>query len=180
MKMTAVLSALLVLVMAPATLAKDGAFHAGELIPEFGKIATIDSDVEIPSGTEMQVSFDVAKQAEAGSTNRNLESAARFLNMHVEAGMAPQDLKLAIVVHGGASKDLLSGAAYKKRFGVESGNAALLRALMKHGVEIILCGQSAAYHDLAKEDLEPGVKVALSAMTAHALLQQEGYTLNPF
>jgi len=26
----------------------------------------------------------------------------------------------------------------------------------------------------------PGVTMALSAMTAHALLQQDGYTLNPF
>jgi len=28
--------------------------------------------------------------------------------------------------------------------------------------------------------LLPGVEMALSAMTAHAILQQEGYTLNPF
>jgi hypothetical protein len=30
------------------------------------------------------------------------------------------------------------------------------------------------------EDLLPGVEMALSAMTAHALLQQQGYTFNPF
>jgi len=29
-------------------------------------------------------------------------------------------------------------------------------------------------------DLLPNVEMALSAMTAHALLQQDGYTLNPF
>lgn len=180
MKIVAVFTALLMATITPVAIAGEDAFHAGKLIPDFGKIATIDSDVAIPSGTVMQVSFDVAKQAEEGAVNRNLASAARFLNMHVEAGMAPKDLKLAIVVHGGASKDLLSNAAYKKRFGAESANAALMRELMKHGVEIILCGQSAAYHDLAKDDLEPGVKMALSAMTAHALLQQDGYTLNPF
>jgi hypothetical protein len=33
---------------------------------------------------------------------------------------------------------------------------------------------------VAAEQLIPGVKMALSAMTAHAQLQQQGYTLNPF
>ena len=33
---------------------------------------------------------------------------------------------------------------------------------------------------VANEDLLPGIEVGLSAMTAHALLQQQGYTVNPF
>ena len=36
------------------------------------------------------------------------------------------------------------------------------------------------YYDVAAEDLPDGVELMLSAMTAHALLQQDGYTLNPF
>ena len=43
-----------------------------------------------------------------------------------------------------------------------------------------MCGQSAAGQGVKKTDLLPGVELALSAMTAHALLQQQGYTLNPF
>ena len=35
-------------------------------------------------------------------------------------------------------------------------------------------------HGVAKADLIPGVELALSAMTAHAQLQQAGYTVNPF
>jgi hypothetical protein len=34
--------------------------------------------------------------------------------------------------------------------------------------------------DIAPEDLLPGVTIGLSAMSTHALLQQQGYTLNPF
>ena len=33
---------------------------------------------------------------------------------------------------------------------------------------------------VTNDDLLPGVELALSAMTMHALLQQKGYTLNPF
>ena len=39
---------------------------------------------------------------------------------------------------------------------------------------------SAAAYGVAKGDLIPGVELALSAMTAHAQLQQAGYTVNPF
>ena len=62
----------------------------------------------------------------------------------------------------------------------ENGSAAMVRAMLDHGVRFIVCGQSAAGIGVANEDLVPGVEMALSAMTAHALLQQRGYTVNPF
>ncbi len=156
------------------------AFHAGPLIPDFGKIAAIDSDMPIPEGTVFKVSFDLAKQAEPGEVSRHIGSIARFLNMHVENGVDPKDLHVAIVVHGSAVKDFLNAKTYAATLDIDNANAGLVKALIDNGVEIILCGQSAAYHDVKKGDLLPGVKMALSAMTAHALLQQRDYTLNPF
>ncbi len=47
-------------------------------------------------------------------------------------------------------------------------------------MQFVQCGQSAASNHIANADLLPGVKMSLSAMTAQALLQQSGYTLNPF
>ncbi len=52
--------------------------------------------------------------------------------------------------------------------------------MLEAGVRFIVCGQSAAGQGVANDDLIDGVEVALSAMTAHALLQQQGYTVNPF
>ena len=51
---------------------------------------------------------------------------------------------------------------------------------MSNNVRVILCGQSAAAYDVKNDELVNGVEVELSAMTAHALLQQKGYTMNPF
>jgi len=51
---------------------------------------------------------------------------------------------------------------------------------LNNQVKVYLCGQSAAYYDVKNTDLYKGVDMALSAMTAHALLQQQGYSLNPF
>jgi intracellular sulfur oxidation DsrE/DsrF family protein len=180
MRLVAVVSVAASFALAGTCFAGGENFYTGPLIPEFGKIARVETTMPIPDGSAFSVAFDVSQQAEQGAESRYLASAARFLNMHVAAGVKPDDLRLAVVVHGGASKDLLSEKAYAARFKTDTANAALLRALMQHGVRVILCGQSAAYYDIALDDLEPGVEMALSAMTAHAQLQQSGYTLNPF
>lgn len=156
-------------------------FHGGTVIPAFGKVASVtDADMRIPAGTEFHIAFDVATAKEA-TLNRTLESAARFLNMQVEAGVPAERIHLAIVVHGPATFDVAGAEAYERKYpGAENLNAALVDALIKAGVRIIVCGQSAAGQGVKKTDLLPGVELALSAMTAHALLQQQGYTLNPF
>lgn len=139
---------------------------------DFGPVATIDSDIPPTKRTKLKLSFDTAKPSEDGKINRTLESAARFINMHVEAGVPQKNIDVAVVVHGKASFDLVDKA--------DNPNVSAIKALTKEGVRIILCGQSAAYHGIKKEALAPGVEMALSAMTAHALLQQKGYAVNPF
>jgi intracellular sulfur oxidation DsrE/DsrF family protein len=79
------------------------------------------------------------------------------------------------------SKDTTYGAKHAAGGNeIPNPNGALIDALRAKGVRVIVCGQSAAAYDVQKADLYPGVEMALSAMTAHALLQQQGYTLNPF
>ena len=102
---------------------------------------------------------------------RTLVSAARFVNMHARADVESENIRLVVVVHGAAVHDVS---------GEGSTSADLVAALLEHGVRVIVCGQSAAYYNVKTEDLLPGVEMALSAMTAHALLQQQGYTFNPF
>jgi len=176
MSTTQRLLCLLLLVFAPLAIAGEEDFHAGTLIEDFGQIATVKDAQPLPANTRLMVAFDVAKEAAEGEANRSLNSAARFLNMHVEAGVPANQLSVAIVVHGGASKDLLNA----DKLGHENPNAALITALLEAGTSITLCGQTAAYYDIEAADLLPGVDMVLSAMTQHALLQQQGFTLNPF
>ena len=156
-------------------------FHNGSFIPEYGKIARVKTTMPIPKRAKFKILLDTAKAGEAGAENRTLGSAARFLNMHAEAGIPAKHMKLAVVFHGKGSFDLTQNGLYGAKYdGAENANAGLIKALTDKGVRVILCGQSAVYHGIENEDLLPGVEMALSAMTAHALLQQEGYTLNPF
>lgn len=156
-------------------------FTTGPLIADFGPNAEIDVEMSIPDGFVFRHSFDFAAEAEAGELNRHLVSAARFLNMHARAGISAENMHLALVVHGAGVHDVAVAATYAARHdGAENANAALIAQLVEHGVRIYVCGQSAAYYDVETEALLPGVDMALSAMTAHAVLQAEGYTLNPF
>tara|TARA_R110002073_G_scaffold141534_4_gene292675 strand:+ start:36338 stop:36877 length:540 start_codon:yes stop_codon:yes gene_type:complete len=161
-----------------ASLAAPEDFETGPLIEGYGAVTTVDNQMPIPDGTVFRVAFDVTTPAEVGETNRNLDSAARFLNMHVAAGVPAENIHIAIIVHGGAIQDVSNGNHFTP--GVEPANAELVATLLAHNVDIYVCGQSAAYHNVGVEDLLPGVTMSLSAMTAHALLQQDGYTLNPF
>ena len=158
-------------------------FVAGKTIPEYGKIAAVDVDQPVYSHSKFRIAFDTAKGAKSGELNRTFTSAARFINMHTTAGVKAKNIKLAIVIHGSAVKDVTNDAFYKvgqEGEPVANANAMLVKTLQENGVQFYVCGQSAVYYGVDNEDLLPGVKMSLSAMTAHALLQQKDYSLNPF
>ena len=176
------LSATLLSLVFPAlAFAGPADFRTGPVIDSFGAAATVPDASQLPVETQFKVAFDTAKGSDGDALNKTLESAARFLNMHGQAGIPAKNIDLAVVIHGGAAFDLLTPAAHEsRRDGADNPNIALIKALTDNGVRIILCGQTAMYRDIGKGDLLPNVELSLSAMTAHAQLQSQGYTLNPF
>lgn len=156
-------------------------FHAGGAIPGYGRITDVPGAAPLPEGVVLKHAFDVIPAAGAGSLNRRIESAARFINMHHAAGVPVKDIRVAVVLHGPSVVDATKADFYAgRKDGADNANIPLIEALLAAGARIIVCGQSATAQDVYAGDLLPGVELALSAMTAHAILQQEGYTLNPF
>lgn len=155
------------------------AFKAGPLIDAYGPAADVPGAPPLPDELALKVRFDIADGGEPGAVNRRFVTAARFLNMHARAGMPADAMAVALVVHGGATVELTE-AAYAERKDAENANIDLLRTLMRHGVRVIVCGQSAAANGLTAGDFLDGVEMSLSAMTAHALLRRQDYGLNPF
>lgn len=155
-------------------------FMAGPVISQYGQHAQVSMSTPLSPDTELRVVFDVAAISDNNSVNRRIDSLARFINMHVANGVKPENINLALVVHGKASQDLIKDVVYKNKNGFDNPNRELLTALMANRVEIFVCGQSATYYGIGNKDLVEGVQMSLSAMTAHALLAQKGYSLNPF
>ncbi len=153
----------------------------GTVVPGFGGTYDVPDAVLLPpKDQDLKLRFDVNVGAEAGALNMSFDTVARFLNMHARAGVPKERVKAALVVHGTAGKDLLSNAEYRKRFNKDNPNLALLDQLKAAGVRIYLCGQSAMGRDLPRAAVSPAVDFAYSAMTAHLILEKEGYVLNPF
>lgn len=170
----------LALVAAPAA-AQTAAFHAGPVFPDIAPIASIASDMPIPAGTILKHAYDTSVATPPGTRSRAHETAARFVNVHAEAGVPATAINVAVVAHGPAIVDLLTPAAYAARHpGQTNASAGAVAALVARNIGFYVCGQSAAAQGITKADLLPGVKMSLSASSAHALLQMQGYTLNPF
>jgi intracellular sulfur oxidation DsrE/DsrF family protein len=175
----ATLLILFTLILSATASAQMSSFKEGTAIIGFGKSVAVSTHT-ISKEAQFNVAFDVASSSDKGELNRKFDSLARFINMHVAAGVKKENIQLALVVHGKATFDLLDNAGYQKKYALDNPNKPLLNALMENNVRVILCGQSAAAHEVDANQLIKGVEVELSAMTAHALLQQAGYTVNPF
>ncbi|KPP94318.1 DsrE family protein [Erythrobacter sp. HL-111] len=172
MRTRAGIAALAICMAVPVAAQDMSAFKTGPVIEDFGPHAPVPGVERLPADAEFAVAFDVNEPAGEGGANRGFMAAARFLNMHVANGVPEENIRLVVVVHGKASEELLNAEANPSR--------ALVEALLEKDVRFVLCGQSAVAYGIAPEDLITGVEMSLSAMTAHAVLQQRGYTVNPF
>ena len=178
MKMRFALVGALVAIASPAA-ADSSKFSHGPVINGFGAVAKVDSDLPSPANLDYKVAFDIGTGS-PGAKSKNLDAVARLMNMLAASGVPLSRIHPAVVVHNAALWDVTSDAKYTQQFGTPNPNAELVRQLVAKGVPIYVCGQSAAWSDVAKSDLIPGVKMALSAMDAHAILNAQGYSLNPF
>ncbi len=155
---------------------------AGPVIEQYGKVWDIpNADFLTNSNFEFKLVFDIMNSPPSHTEiNKSIETAARFLNMHARAGVDRKNMKVALVVHNAASKDLITDEAYIERYGVPNPNSGLVKSLLDEGVDIIFCGQSSYSRDFPIEDTHEGVQLALSAMTAIVQLEKQGYHLIKF
>jgi len=151
-------------------------------ITNFGPTYPIENpDYKTSLTEEYKVVFDISKAAEdPAEVNKYVETVARFLNMHVEAGKPLNSMKVYVIMHGPAAQTLLKDELYKEIFNSTNPNIPLYEALNKQGVEILLCGQTSIARNISEERRIPETKISLSAMTALIQLQNEGYRLIQF
>ena len=149
----------------------------GPVVENYGPVFAVpEGSFNLEPNRQYKVLMDIGKGPDDPSElNRYIESAARFLNMQSRNGIKPENIKLAFVLHGSGTHAALNDEAYSEHFLVPNANKGLIKALAQAGVDVYVCGQSAAYNGYSAEELLPEVKMAVSAMTVHVRLQQEGY-----
>lgn len=134
--------------------------ETGPVFENFGPVYHVpDANFRTDKQGPMKVVFDVnRKLRDSSRVNPSIETAARYLNLHLKNGFDNANVKVAMVVHGRAVKDLQTSEAYQKEFGINNPNEPLVKALLDAGVELVLCGQSSAYHGVSLSSSVPGFK----------------------
>lgn len=164
-----------------------GSFHLtaqkmakdGPLISGFGSVFTIDNpEYPTPADQIYKVVFDVASgPTDPAQLNPAINTLARFLNMHAQAGIPKENLLVIAVFHGGSARHTLHNHAYRKRYGVDNPHIDLFRQLKAAGAELYLCGQSMHAREFQRAEIVSEVDLALSAMTIIIQSQAAGYSL---
>ena len=132
------------------------------VIPKVGGVAPLPDAAEHPR-KGAKVVFEITADAKPADLNKGVERVARLLNLYGSAGLKASDVKIAMVMHGDATKSALSDAAYKERF----------------GVEVFVCGQALAYKGFKKDEVSEGINFASAALTVVINKQADGYSYVP-
>lgn len=149
------------------------------IIAGFGGVVPLPHTAEKPRAGA-KIVFDVTADAKPSDVNKGLDRAARLLNLYGAAGLKAFDIKIAIVLHGEATKSALSDDFYQPRFGVERNpNLSLIRELHKAGVEIFVCGQALNYKGFPESAVAKEIPIADAALTITVNRQQDGYGYLP-
>lgn len=155
---------------------------SGPIIEHFGQVYAVPNpDFQTDTAKIYKVIFDIHGSPEkADQINPQLNTLARFLNMHAQAGVPAKNLHVACVFHNKATWNAANNEQYREKYGVANPNIDLMKALEKAGAELYICGQSVYARGLDRERLAEPVKVGLSAMTVILSYTQEGYQLIKF
>jgi intracellular sulfur oxidation DsrE/DsrF family protein len=131
----------------------------------------IDIPVTLP---ELKVAFSVAALAFEGDLPASIFHLQLITNNVAESNAKAQ---VIVVFHSLAGHVTLHDQAYNAERNVSTGNPykELVTDLMKRGVQVELCGATAAVHHWGNADLLPCVKVNTNAMARITELVQDGF-----
>lgn len=149
------------------------------VVKEIGGVVIRDDAIEKPL-PNTRVVFDVTADSKPSEVNKGMERVARLLNLFGGHAVDRKEAKVSIVIHGEATKVLLTDEAYKSRYQVnENPNRKILAELKAQGVEVVVCGQALAYKKIGDAELEAGTPVAAAALTFLINRQAAGFAYIP-
>lgn len=164
------------------TKAQTTAATTGPVIEGYGAAYEINNaDLFLNQDQDYKVIFDIyTDNSKEGDINPLINTVARFLNMHAKQGLPLKNMKIAVILHGKATKSALSDKAFMEKYQTVNPNTALIEALNNANVEIFVCGQSFLSSNYTFEELSTNIKMSLSALTALVEYQSNGYQIINF
>ncbi len=122
--------------------------------------------------------FDVTKPGKSFlRLNPGLSHIARAVNTFVAAGVPLSHLRFDVIIHGPATPIALGPRTFAQVFHHPDPNLHVIRELRRAGVHIYVCGNALGDMHYTPAEVNPEIKVALSALTTLVIIQNKGYAL---
>jgi intracellular sulfur oxidation DsrE/DsrF family protein len=180
MKPVAFASAALV-VLAMLVAPSQPAQAAGELaVPGYAVAVDVAGAHELPDPTlDYKIAWGIGQGAEdhTKEVNPALPTIARYVNTLAKWGV-PEAKRHIIVMFHQRSDDfdiVMTNEAFKRKYGTDNPNIALISALTKAGVEFRACGQAVVGREIDPKDVNSDIQIDLWAMTSFMNLQMKGF-----
>lgn len=152
------------------------------IVKNFGGIFEVPDAAEKPD-PEMKynIVIEVERESDRPDTiNWALNNVARLMNLHVMAGVKPENLNVIIAIHGPATYTVMENRAYRAKYKVDNPNLAIYQELEKAGVKMVVCGQSLVNRKVDRTRMVPQVKIASSMLTTLTTYQLKGFAMLKF
>lgn len=119
----------------------------------------------------------ISPAANAKEISEHFENIARIANLHVAAGVKPENLSVMAVVHGPAVSFILNNETFKQKYGVDNPNQPLFTALKAARIPLYVCGQTLFKRKVDPATLAPEFDIVQSAVTTITTYAPQGYTV---
>lgn len=100
---------------------------------------------------------------------------ARLVNLMAYTKVPPSHVHIVALFDSKAGYAALNNDYYRKMMHTDNPNLAIVHALKKAGVELMMCSQAMAEFKLPDSALDPDVTITLSALTDAVVYGQKGY-----
>lgn len=147
------------------------------IIEGYGKIVHYENaEIQPDPSKDYKIIFHIKDSKQREGVNEGLWKIARLINLMGSYNVPLNKLHIVAVVSGSATPLVLNDVAYAREHETQNPNLLLLEKLSAYQVKILVCGQALAKHQInATSDLNPFVKVTVSALTAIPHYQMEGF-----
>lgn len=152
------------------------------VIADYGRVyprpdAAVQPDPTVDYKVFVQVTGDQKHPREALPA---LDRLARLVNLMALSKVPSSHVHIVALLDGEAALAAATDTTYKQLTKVaKNPNLPLVHALKQAGVQMLVCGQAMAEHNLPDSAVVPDVTVTLSALTDFVVYGQKGYSFIP-
>ena len=151
----------------------------GVILEKYGKVyASEKPSLNFENDKEYKVIFDIYKNfSKEDEVNPQLNTIIAYLETSTKQGVVKENMKVAVIFHGTATKNVLTNTAYRKLFDIDNPNIELIEKLKDADVELYVDRKSYFGNVYELKDKSPAIKMSYSALVTLTEYKNEGYQI---